>query len=65
MTKGRRLGWLGHAARRPDNNLVKKRIFTTTYEGTRTCAAYRTALWDLDALCYEGCEGHGTANGLP
>ena len=19
----------------------------------------------VDALCYEGCEGHGTANGLP
>ena len=24
-----------------------------------------TALWHLDALCYEGCEGHGSANGLP
>ena len=23
------------------------------------------ALWHLDALCYEGYEGHGTANGLP
>ena len=23
------------------------------------------ALWHLDALCYEGCEGHGSANGLP
>ena len=23
------------------------------------------ALWHLDALSYEGCEGHGTANGLP
>ena len=21
-------------------------------------------MWHLDALCYEGCEGHGTANGL-
>ena len=24
-----------------------------------------TALWHLDTLCYEGCEGHGSANGLP
>ena len=22
-------------------------------------------LVSLDALCYEGCDGHGTANGLP
>ena len=29
------------------------------------CATCWTALWHLDALCYEGCEGHGTANGLP
>ena len=30
-----------------------------------TCATCWTALWHLDALCYEGCEGHGSANGLP
>ena len=35
------------------------------YEDTRTCATCWTALWHLDALCYEGCEGHGSANGLP
>ena len=35
------------------------------YEDTRACATYWTALWHLDALCYEGCEGHGSANGLP
>ena len=29
------------------------------------CTACWTALWHLDALCYEGCKGHGTANGLP
>ena len=34
------------------------------YEGTRTCAACWTALWHLDALYCEGCEGHGSANGL-
>ena len=34
-------------------------------EDTRTCATCRTALWHLDALCYEGYEGHGSANGLP
>ena len=22
------------------------------------------ACWHLDVFCYEGCEGHGTANGL-
>ena len=26
---------------------------------------YRTSKQHLDALCYEGCEGHGSANGLP
>ena len=30
-----------------------------------TCATCWAALWHLDALCYEGCEGHGSANGLP
>ena len=25
----------------------------------------KKALWHLDALCYEGCEGHGSANALP
>ena len=29
------------------------------------CATCWTALWHLDALCYEKCEGHGSANGLP
>ena len=38
---------------------------TFCYEGTRACATFWMALWPLDALCYEGCEGHGTANGLP
>ena len=32
-------------------------------EDTRTCATCWTALWHLDALCYEGCDG--SANGLP
>ena len=54
MIKERRLRWLGHAARRSDNNMVKQLIFATT------CW---TALWHLGALCYEGCEGHGSANG--
>ena len=31
------------------------------YESTRTCW---TALWHMDALCSERCEGHWTANGL-
>ena len=35
------------------------------YEDTRACATCWTALWHLDALCYEGCEGHGTDIGLP
>ena len=26
---------------------------------------YYTCVLHLDALCYEGCEGHGSANGLP
>ena len=41
-------------------------IVTTSlcYEDTRACAACWTALWHLDALCYEACEGYGTANGL-
>ena len=30
-----------------------------------TCPLYREALWHLGTLCYEGCEGHGTANRLP
>ena len=34
------------------------------YEGTRTYTACWTALWHLGALCYEGCEGHGSS-GLP
>ena len=32
------------------------------YEVTRTCATCWTALWHLDALCYEGCEGHGSTS---
>ena len=35
------------------------------YEGTRAGATCWTALWHLDASCYEGCKGHGTADGLP
>ena len=63
MIKERRLNWLGHAARRSDNNMVKQLLFATRIPGhVPTCW---TALWHLDALCYEGCEGHGSANGLP
>ena len=47
------------SARRSDNNMVNL-LFAT-----RACAACWTALRHLDELCYEGCEGHGTANGLP
>ena len=36
-----------------------------SYPDTRTCATCWTALWHLDTLCYEGCEGHGSAYGLP
>ena len=55
MTKERRLRRLGHAAHHSP----------FCYEDTRTCAACWAALWHLDVLCYEGCEGYGTANGLP
>ena len=33
MIKERRLRWLGHAARRSDNNMVKKLIFATRVPG--------------------------------
>ena len=60
IIKERRLRWLGHVARRPDNTVVT----SSSYEGIRTRVAW-TALWHLDALCYEGCEGHWAANRLP
>ena len=56
------LRWLGHAAHRSDNNMVKQLLFATRVPGHVQPV---TALWLLDALCYEGCEGHGAANGLP
>ena len=34
-------------------------------QGLTLCIWCWTALWHLDALCYEGCEGHGSANRLP
>ena len=33
MIKERRLRWLGHAARRSDNNMVKQLIFSTRIPG--------------------------------
>ena len=64
MIKERRLKWLGHAARRSDNNMVKQLIFATRVPGHvqpfgRPCGTC------ILHLCYEGCEGHGTANRLP
>ena len=45
------------------NNMVKQLIFATRIPGHvqpvgRPCGT-------VDTLCYEGCEGHGSANGLP
>ena len=40
-------------------------LISFCYEDTRTCATCWTTLWHLDALCSEGCEGHGSASGLP
>ena len=44
--------------------MVKQLVFC--YEGTQACATCWMAFWHLDImhLCYEECEGHGTANGL-
>ena len=61
MIKERRLRWLGHTARRSDNNMVKQLHFATRIPGHvqpvgRPC---------VDALCYKRCEGHGSANVLP
>ena len=50
MIKERRLRWLRLAARRSDNNMVNNFF---CYEDTRACATCWTALWHLDALCYE------------
>ena len=63
MIKERILRWLGHAARRSDNNMIKQLLFATRIPGH--VQPVWTALWHLDALCYEGCEGHGSTNGLP
>ena len=43
----------------PINVMIKERRLT------RAGATCWTPFWHLDALCYEGSEGHGTANGLP
>ena len=58
MIKERRLRWLGHAAR------VRTIIWSSSFFLLRGYPDMCN-LWHLDALCYEGCEVHGSANGLP
>ena len=65
MIKERGLRWLGHAAHRPDNNMVKQLLFATRYPDMCNLLDGLVALGCIMHLCYEGCEGHGTANGLP
>ena len=74
MIKERRLRWLGPAARRSNNNMVKQLLFATRIPIVGfillitkilvccTCATCWMALWQLDALCYEGCEGYGNGS---
>ena len=57
MIKERRLRWPGHAARRSDNNMVKQLLPGHVQPVGRPCGT-----WMHYA---EGCEGHGSANGLP
>ena len=47
--------------------MVKQLLFATRLPGHvqpvgRPCGIH---CGTVDALCYEGCEGHGSANGLP
>ena len=63
MIKERRLRWLGHTARRSDNNMVKQLLFATRIPGQVQPVGRPCGTWMYSAN--EGCEGHGSANGLP
>ena len=65
MIKERRLRWLGHAARRSDNNMVKQLFFATRIPGHVQPVGRPCGTWMHYEGCYEGCEEHGSANGLP
>ena len=65
MIKERRwLRWLGHAARRSDNSMVKQLLSLRGYPGHVQPAGRPCGTW-INYEGYEGCAGHGTANGLP
>ena len=62
MIKERRLRWLGHAARRSDNNMVKELLFATRIPGHVQPVGRPCGTWMHYAM---RDEGHGSANGLP
>ena len=52
-----------HAARRSDNNMVKQLLFATRIPEHVQPVGRPCDTWMHYAI--EGCEGHGSANGLP
>ena len=50
MIKERRLRWLGHAARRSDNNMVKQLIFTTRIPGHVQAVGRPCGTWMHSAM---------------